>query len=256
VYTVEIGNFEHYSSNVKDFELYSSLIYPTDKWVNLGNFTAQNVKHAQRFALSEPKWARYLKLNMLSHYGSEFYCTLSMVEVYGVDAVEKMLEEISVETKRSEPEEQNIEQIQQQEPTSGHDLYQEPFTKISDELPHEIPRSKKEVAKSTVPYPVLENRPSQVGRMPGDAVLKILLQKVQSLDLNFSVLERYLEELNSRYAHIFKDFDDDMSNKDLVLENIRLQLNNLQNSKNLFVSNISFLLIFNACLLFNVWLYL
>ena len=101
---------------------------------------------------------------------------------------------------------------------------------MSDELPHEIAKSKKEVPKGTVSDPVLENRPSQVGRMPGDAVLKILLQKVQSRDLNFSDLERCLEELNNRYAHINKGFDNDMPNKDLVLENIRLQPNNLQNS--------------------------
>ena len=71
-----------------------SLVFPTDDWVKLGNFTVANVKHAQRFALDEPKWVRYLKLNLLSHYGTEFYCTLSVVEVYGVDAVERMLEDL------------------------------------------------------------------------------------------------------------------------------------------------------------------
>ncbi|KAJ0972162.1 hypothetical protein J5N97_020121 [Dioscorea zingiberensis] len=68
--SIEIANFEHYSSNLKDFELLSSLVYPTDHWVKLGNFTAGNVKHAQRFSLQEPNWARYLKLNLLSHYGA------------------------------------------------------------------------------------------------------------------------------------------------------------------------------------------
>lgn len=60
--TVAIANFEHCSSNLNDFELFSSLVYPTDDWVLLGNFTAGNVKHVQRFTLQEPKWARYLKL--------------------------------------------------------------------------------------------------------------------------------------------------------------------------------------------------
>ncbi|KAK1288314.1 hypothetical protein QJS10_CPB19g00224 [Acorus calamus] len=101
VNTIEIANFEHYSSNLKDFELLSSLVYPTEKWDKVGNFTAANAKHAQRFTLQEPKWARYLKLNLLSHYGLEFYCTLSSIEVYGVDAVERMLEDlISVQDKQ------------------------------------------------------------------------------------------------------------------------------------------------------------
>ncbi|CAA0831566.1 Galactose-binding protein [Striga hermonthica] len=97
--TIEISNFEHHSSNLKDFELLGSPIYPTDSWAKLGNFTAANVKHAQRFVIPDPKWVRYLKLNLLSHHGSEFYCTLSVLEVYGVDAVEKMLEDLVLDGK-------------------------------------------------------------------------------------------------------------------------------------------------------------
>eukprot|EP01018_Ginkgo_biloba_P005828 Gb_35189 [translate_table: standard] len=91
--TVVIANFEHYSSNTKDFELLGSVVYPTEDWVFLGKFVAGNVKHEQKFTFPSPKWARYLKLKVLSHYGSGFYCTLSLVEVYGVDAIERMLED-------------------------------------------------------------------------------------------------------------------------------------------------------------------
>nr|XP_029116420.1 SUN domain-containing protein 3 isoform X2 [Elaeis guineensis] len=252
--TIEIANFEHHSSNLKDFELLSSLIYPTDDWVRLSNFTAANVKHAQRFSLPEPRWARYLKLNLLSHYGSEFYCTLSVVEVYGVDAVERMLEDlISVENKRLEPEEHNAEQIPLQESTDSDDTYQELDKEIDDESPSESQQTKQEPSKNNVPDQTDETRPPQfdqkketrplpVGRMPGDAVLKVLMQKVQSLDMNFSVLEQYLEELNSRYGHIFKDFDDDITEKDRLLEKIKLQIKNLQSSKDDFANNIGELL--------------
>lgn len=37
---------------------------------------------------------RYLKFNIRSYYGSEFYCILSFFEVYGVDVVERMLEDL------------------------------------------------------------------------------------------------------------------------------------------------------------------
>ena len=128
VATIEIANSEHYSSNPKEIELLGSLVFPTDDWVKLGNFTASNVKHAQRFALDEPKWVRYLKLNLLSHYGTEFYCTLSVVEVYGVDAVERMLEDlISVQENPFAPEEITVEKKlvpSQPEPAEGSDLYQ------------------------------------------------------------------------------------------------------------------------------------
>ncbi|KAJ6805288.1 uncharacterized protein M6B38_179130 [Iris pallida] len=243
--TIEIGNFEHYSSNLKDFELLNSLVYPTDGWVKLGNFTAQNVRHAQRFTLPEPKWARYLKLNLLSHYGSEFYCTLSVVEVFGVDVLERMLEDlIAVESRRLESDEQHKEQLAVQEPTKGDDLYQELITDTGNESADKVPKTKMEVAKKTVSDPVLETR--QVGRVPGDTVLKILLQKVQSLDMNFSVLERYLEELNGRYAHIFKDFDADMANKDILLDKIKSQIKDLQYSNEIFTKDMGELLLWKS----------
>ncbi|XP_022958023.1 SUN domain-containing protein 5-like [Cucurbita moschata] len=94
---------EHYSSNFKAFNLSGSLSYPTETWPKLGNVVAANVKHAQVFKLPEPKWVRYLKLDVLSHYGSEFYCTMSIVEVYGVDVMERMLEDLFVTSSDEEP---------------------------------------------------------------------------------------------------------------------------------------------------------
>lgn len=237
--TIEIANFEHYSSNPKDFELLGSSVFPTDEWVKLGNFTAANVKHAQRFALHEPKWVRYLKLNLLSHHGTEFYCTLSVVEVYGVDAVERMLEDlISVQDNPFVPEEITAEKKSipsQPEPTEGNNLYQKPVSETeSDPL-----LDKPEAIKSNMPDPVEEIRHQQVGRMPGDTVLKILMQKVQSLDLSLSVLERYLEDLNSRYGNIFKEFDKEIEEKDVLLENIRSDIRNFLDSKEIITKDVS-----------------
>ncbi|XP_039122567.1 SUN domain-containing protein 4-like [Dioscorea cayenensis subsp. rotundata] len=242
--SIEMANFEHYSSNLKDFELLGSLVYPTDNWTEIGNFTAGNVKHAQRFSLQEPNWARYLKLNLLSHYGAEFYCTLSVVEVYGVDAVERMLEDlISAQKNHLEPEEHNKEQTAVQEPSDGGvDLDQERESAIDSEAQGDSVKLKQEARRNNVPDPTLESKPPQVGRMPADTVLKILMQKVQSLDVNFSVLERYLDELNGRYGRIFKDFDDDIANKDKLLEKIILDIKNLESQRDVFASDIGELL--------------
>ncbi|KAG9456924.1 hypothetical protein H6P81_001432 [Aristolochia fimbriata] len=241
--TIEIANCEHYSSNFKDFELLSSSIYPTDHWVKLGNFTAGNVKHAQRFTLPEPKWARYIKLNLLSHHGSEFYCTLSVLEVYGVDAVERMLEDlISVPESRVVPEDIATESAptsQQLEPADGGDFYRRLLSEIEyDSVPNNL---KRESPKSSFSDPNVEVRPQPVARMPGEreSVLKILMQKVRALDLNFSVLERYLEELNARYGDIFKDFDDEITDKGLLLEQMRLQIKDLTDSKAILEKDLS-----------------
>ncbi|XAR57462.1 hypothetical protein NMG60_11025616 [Bertholletia excelsa] len=234
--TIEIANFEHHSSNLKDFELLGSLVYPTDTWVELGYFTAGNVKHSQRFVLQEPKWVRYLKLNLLTHYGSEFYCTLSFVEVYGVDAVEKMLEDlISVqdnklflsEEKSGKQKSMSMQPVSDEDnpnPNSDFELDSEPALENSDVKKHGI-------SAISVPDPVEEIRHQQIGRMPGDMVLKILMQKVRTVDLSLSVLEQYLEELNSRYGNILKDFDRDIGKKDVLLEKIREDMSSFIDSK-------------------------
>ncbi|KAL3513285.1 hypothetical protein ACH5RR_026002 [Cinchona calisaya] len=232
--TIEIANFEHHSSNLKDFELLGSAVYPTDTWTKLGNFTAGNMKHAQRFVLPEPKWVRYLKLNLLGHYGSEFYCTLSVLEVYGVDAVERMLEDlISVQGKVIVSD----ESLSGQKPMPPHHVPTEGDrnhnldSEVKPDLAVGYPDSKRVVTTVDVPDPVEEIRHHQVNRMPGDSVLKILMQKVRILDLNLSVLERYLEELNFRYNNIFKEFDREMGDKDVLLENIRSDLRIFWESK-------------------------
>ncbi|KAK2999733.1 hypothetical protein RJ639_023140 [Escallonia herrerae] len=79
--TIEVANFEHYSSNLKDFELLGSLVYPTDSWVKLGNFTAGNVKLAQRFVLQEPKLSRKASLTRpVSTSGDLHHDTINDVE--------------------------------------------------------------------------------------------------------------------------------------------------------------------------------
>ncbi|XP_024531221.1 SUN domain-containing protein 4 [Selaginella moellendorffii] len=93
VETFVIANYELYSSNPRELELLGSLSYPTSGWRLLGKFEARNVGQPQRFILSKPEWARYLQLRILSHYGTEFYCTLSTFEVFGV-ALGRMLEDL------------------------------------------------------------------------------------------------------------------------------------------------------------------
>ncbi|XP_047325690.1 SUN domain-containing protein 4-like [Impatiens glandulifera] len=205
--TIEVANFEHHSSTLKDFELLGSLVYPTDSWAKLGNYIAGNTKHAQRFVLEEPKWVRYLKLNILTHYGSEFYCTLSFLEVYGVDVVEKMLEDlISVQDNVFDDKVEvvaNTESEDSRSEVSAISLPDHPIEEVRQHQQH-------------------QHQPQQqMGRMPGDTVLKILMQKVRTLDTSFSVLEQYLEELNSRYGEIFTEFDQAMEEKDLDMEKMR-----------------------------------
>ncbi|RDX68394.1 SUN domain-containing protein 4, partial [Mucuna pruriens] len=240
--TIEIANFEHHSSNLKDFELLGSLSFPTDVWVFLGNFTASNVRHTQRFVVHEPKWVRYLKLNLQSHYGSEFYCTLSIIEVYGVDAVERMLEDlIYTQDNLFAPGDGNADKrtvSPHPNPAESEDDDQNNFGGINSDPASDISSANHEKGNSNVPDPAEEIR-QQVGRMPGDTVLKILMQKVRSLDLNLFVLERYMEDLNSRYVNIFKEYSKDIGGKDIHIQNIKEDIRNLVDQQDLITKDAS-----------------
>ncbi|KAG5224530.1 SUN domain-containing protein [Salix suchowensis] len=229
--TIEIANFEHYSCNLNILSC-----------LELGNFTAANAKHAQRFTLQVLVGVRYLRLNLLSHYGSEFYCTLSVIEIYGVDAVEQMLEDmISSQDNLFGYEVGAGEQkppSSQSESTQDDDIYTDLYSDMED-TSVENSNAKNEVVKNKVPDPVEEVRHQQVGRMPGDSVLKILMQKVRSLDLSLSILERYLEEVNSKYGNIFKEIDKDLGEKDVLLEKIRSDVKSLDISQEVIARDVN-----------------
>lgn len=239
--TVKIANFEHYSSNFKEFELYGSLVYPTETWSPLGKFVAANAKNAQSFKLPEPKWVRYLKLNLLSHYGSEFYCTLSAVEAYGVDAIERMLEDFIVASEESAT-------VKLPDPNSTVLASLVPESEISEqkidtEVQNVVHSSSKRIegidegqkpnlhikspVTSNIPDPVMELRQQPNGRIHGDAALKILMQKVRSLEINLSVLEEYIKELNRRQGDVVPELEKELSRYVMLVEKSRSDINEL-----------------------------
>eukprot|EP00644_Phytophthora_capsici_P017515 jgi/Phyca11/529321/estExt2_fgenesh1_pm.C_PHYCAscaffold_420001 len=66
---IAVANYEKFSSPVKDFIVLGSVNYPTDTWLI--------------FQLDSQQHVRYIKFRFLSHYGSEYYCTLSQLRVFG-----------------------------------------------------------------------------------------------------------------------------------------------------------------------------
>ncbi|KAJ6835764.1 SUN domain-containing protein 2-like [Iris pallida] len=227
--SIQIANLEHYSSNFKDFELSGSLIYPTETWIPLGNFTAENVKHAQRFTLLEPKWVRYMRLSLLSHYGSEFYCTLSSIEVYGVDAIEKLLEDFMTVTDENVDDE--IVSLETGANSSKNDDTVQTDGLDFPDKGADFDELKKNVSKNSVPPQVKDVRQQSASRMPSDAVLKILMEKVRSLELSLSVLEEYIKDLERRYGGALPDFQKEVSQNLLLLEKIRSDVKELIGSK-------------------------
>ncbi|XP_057450538.1 SUN domain-containing protein 3-like [Lotus japonicus] len=75
--------------------------------------------------------------------------------------------------------------------------------------------------------------------MPGDTVLKILMQKVQNLDINLSFLEQYMEVLNSRYVNIFKLYSKDIGEKDLLIRMIKEDIRSFLHQQEVMMKDVS-----------------
>lgn len=90
--TVVLANFEFFSSMFRTFRVSVSDRYPVkaNGWKDLGTFEARNSRQVQAFLIENPLiWARYLKVELLTHYGNEFYCPVSLLRVHGTTMMEE-----------------------------------------------------------------------------------------------------------------------------------------------------------------------
>ncbi|KAF2653738.1 hypothetical protein K491DRAFT_602281 [Lophiostoma macrostomum CBS 122681] len=94
--TVVLANYEFFSSMFRHFRVSVSDRYPVkmDRWRTLGTFEARNSRDIQAFLITEPQiWARYLRIEFLTHYGNEFYCPISLLRVHGTTMMEQFRRE-------------------------------------------------------------------------------------------------------------------------------------------------------------------
>ena len=95
--TIVLGNFEFFSSMFRTFRVSVSDRYPVklDKWRELGTFEARNSREIQAFLVEDPQiWARYLRIEFLTHYGNEYYCPVSLLRVHGTTMMEEFKREV------------------------------------------------------------------------------------------------------------------------------------------------------------------
>ncbi|KAL5475068.1 hypothetical protein EMCRGX_G027120 [Ephydatia muelleri] len=86
---LELGCFELFSSVPETFRVYSSERHPTDEWNFMGEFNASNERVLQSFVPKESAYAKFVKVEMVSHYGNEHYCPISVFRVIGASLVEE-----------------------------------------------------------------------------------------------------------------------------------------------------------------------
>lgn len=110
--TVVLANFEFFSSMIRHFRVSVSDRYPVkeEKWRLLGLFETRNSRDIQPFLVENPQiWAKYVRLEFLTHYGNEYYCPLSLLRIHGSRMLDSWKDS---ETSRDD----DIQQFQGHEP--------------------------------------------------------------------------------------------------------------------------------------------
>ncbi|KAH9906438.1 UNC-like C-terminal-domain-containing protein [Xylariomycetidae sp. FL2044] len=127
--TVVLANFEFFSSMLRQFRVSVSDRYPAkeEKWKVLGAFEARNSRDIQAFLVENPQiWARYLRIEILSHFGNEYYCPVSLLRVHGTRMLDSW--------KEADPPDPEIEDEGAKEVS---ETVQEP-TAVVEDAPEEV----------------------------------------------------------------------------------------------------------------------
>ncbi|KAL2825624.1 hypothetical protein BDW59DRAFT_172257 [Aspergillus cavernicola] len=137
--TVVLANYEFFSSILHTFRISVADRYPAkpDQWKELGIYEARNTREIQAFPVDNPLiWARYLRIEFLTHYGTEFYCPLSLIRVHGTTMMEEYKHDGEA-NRAEEEEEEEEEEVREEvpEPTPEVDT----TTKTHDRRPSDSP---------------------------------------------------------------------------------------------------------------------
>ncbi|OQO03715.1 hypothetical protein B0A48_10380 [Cryoendolithus antarcticus] len=110
--TVVLANYEFFSSIFRHFRISVSDKYPVkiDKWKDLGTFEARNTREVQAFLIENPLiWARYLRIEFLTHYGSEYYCPVSLLRVHGTTMMDEFRHQEELARGESQDDDETLE---------------------------------------------------------------------------------------------------------------------------------------------------
>ncbi|GAA98991.1 uncharacterized protein L969DRAFT_51228 [Mixia osmundae IAM 14324] len=99
--TLVLANYEFFSSMFKLFSVkvtdrlaVSTGDTDSEQWINLGTFRARNVRGLQIFKPHKLKgFYRYLRIDFVTHYGTEHFCPVSLLRVYGLTEIASWREE-------------------------------------------------------------------------------------------------------------------------------------------------------------------
>lgn len=175
--TVVLANFEFFSRMFKRFRIRvsKSLNSGEGDWVDVGTFRARNIRGLQVFKPINPpgdaRFYRYIRLDFLEHYGSEYYCPISLLRVYGLTQMDDYLREEEELRKQREAESRYLSEAAEEDDEGGAEKEIEQGDLQNNQSPHKEPNSQPHTEQDTdqgAREPSVEASPSDSVTLPED----------------------------------------------------------------------------------------
>ncbi|KAF2768712.1 hypothetical protein EJ03DRAFT_251373, partial [Teratosphaeria nubilosa] len=205
--TIVLANYEFFSSVFRHFRVSVADRYPVkpDKWKDLGTFEARNTREVQAFLVENPLiWARYVRIEFLSHYGNEYYCPLSLLRVHGTTMMEEFRHqeelargEIAEDEPVLEADVPPTKPVQQEPLLSTDDISKStvdaipPSTSISQDTSLSVTETRTDATKATSATSTASQPPQPTTQ---ESFFKSVHKRLQQLESNSTLSLQYIEE--------------------------------------------------------------
>lgn len=229
VTSVVMGNFELFSSMFKTVKFSVSDRFPvTNGWHELGEFEAENIRDVQNFDIENPLiWARYLKVEILTHYGNEFYCPISVIRVHGTTMME--------EFKSSEKVDETSKSLPLSEKTGDTEAvpnYSTAYDPMDEECRVVLPylalneflrdQNSSEICEVPLPNESTTALESSGAKTTEESLFRNIVKRLSLLESNASLSLLYVEEQSKLLSDAFTTMERRQSAR---LENALLKFN-------------------------------
>ncbi|CAD8191170.1 unnamed protein product [Paramecium pentaurelia] len=215
--TITFINKELYSSTIKNFQVYGSVVYPTKEWELLGNFYAEDSNEWQIFNL-EQRFLRYLKIHIVEFHNAEFHCTLTQIRVFGQTVIGDLIDSHKRDKKVIKPETKTENSTQEQQEIN------------QNEVSEEEDRSKNDTC-SVVDY-FYSNQPSKkiesqyINVLPYESrqsLFKVTAQNILILSHNVELFKNEINSIKQQDLQYLQEQDEIKSFQQQIMTSIQEQ---------------------------------
>lgn len=92
---IETASLELFSSRPKTFRISVSDRYPIKEWQVLGTFESTEERTIHKYQITEENYSKFVKVDILDHYGEEHFCPLTLFRVFGFTIEEDMENDVN-----------------------------------------------------------------------------------------------------------------------------------------------------------------